>query len=93
MIYIPIPTLTTPHKTRVKLDKLIYLGLLCVFGHNLAAMLLIQSPPNVAPEPGNQELNERPKGVEEHDFGYDWCDVLEPLRIVIGVDAGLEYCL
>ena len=56
-------------------------------------MLLIQSPPNVAPEPGNQELNERPKGVEEHDFGYDWCDVLEPLRIVIGVDAGLEYCL
>ena len=72
---------------------MIYLFLACAFGLDLAAFLLIESPLNVAPEPEDQELNEGPKGVEEHDIGYDWCDVLEPLRIVIGVDAGLEYFL
>ena len=64
-----------------------------VLGLNPTALLLVQSPPNVAPEPEDQELNEGPKGVEEHDLGYDWCDVLEPLRIKISVEAGLEYFL
>ena len=79
--------------TRVQLDKLIYLFLACVFSLNLAAFLLIQSPLDVAPEPEDQELNKWPKSVEKHDIGYDWCNILEPLRIVIGVDAGLKYFL
>ena len=66
-------------RTRVKLDKLVDLGLMCVLWLYSTALLLVEGSLDVAPKPENEELNEGPESVELHDVAYNRRDVLKPL--------------